>query len=480
MIPKSKYQYILSCPAIETFTPEQKHYAFKLIWMLENHGKSTFHWETLQRWFGNNYPYLVRLFCDSDEWYSHDAGQCKSYSLKPEVQNYLNTFSKVESYKILPFEDRATEDIVDENGRTLKQPPTNTVLREDTNGLRKKSTVQISNILYIDYAKLQKAISIIDVVLKSRDMTFYNAHFNPKKDRNLETIKLLLRQLENILIISKNNFSDMPNIPVQYQELGCGRLQGIHLNPQNMVSEVRNYILSNGGIGDGVYDYDMSNCHFTLAYQLYNQIIDKKLKMQNYRLSRGMPCKKMKYKELSALKNYLENKDQVRNAIAVETGLMLFEVKVLIISIMYGKRLSTPTEVKQRDLATFFGITEPAPIQKGGVLFKSPTLLALKNDIDIMVELISKDQPKTTNLMNAMGKVKETKKMNKYKKLNHIMLGLESYIIQQIANKYKDNVLLLMFDGFVANIEIFELINFPQSFNIGDWKFTVNFEMKKL
>ena len=458
MLPKSYYKYIINYPILQTFTPEQKTSAVKMVYFLRKNGTSTFSKNTLEQWFGRNYFYLVRLFCDTNEFYDYENGICKSYWLKPEVETYLNSFTKIETLKYQTFEEREIEEIVDENGRTLKSPPKNAVLREDINGQRKQSTVNISTILYIDYERLKEAIEIIDVALKSQDMSTYNLIFTPKKNRDFQTLKLLLNDLETILLIAKNNFSNQACIPVQYHELGCGRLQGIYLNPQNMVSEVRNYIISNGGQGDGVFDYDMSNCHFTLAYQLYNQMVEKKIKSMNYRSSQGIPFRRVQYQKLKALENYLENKEQVRNAIAVETGINWGSLaKIFIISLLYGKRVG-------KDM-----------------LEASPTLKELKADIDVLVDVITKDQSATKKaIVNAMGKSKEAKRLNKYKKLNHILMGLESYIIDEMAQKYKDNVLLLMYDGFVANVNLWEITQYPQHFEIGEWQFDVKFEMKKL
>lgn len=458
MLPKSYYKYIINYPILQTFTPEQKTSAVKMVYFLRKNGTSTFSKNTLEQWFGRNYFYLVRLFCDTNEFYDYENGICKSYWLKPEVETYLNSFTKIETLKYQTFEEREIEEIVDENGRTLNVPPKNAVLREDINGQRKQSNVNISTVLYIDYERLKEAIEIIDVAIKSQDMSTYNLIFTPKKNRDFPALKLLLNDLETILLIAKNNFSDLPNIPVQYHELGCGRLQGIYLNPQNMVSEVRNYIISNGGQGDGVFDYDMSNCHFTLAYQLYNQMVEKKIKSMNYRSSQGIPFRRVQYQKLKALENYLENKEQVRNAIAVETGINWGSLaKIFIISLLYGKRVG-------KDM-----------------LEASPTLKELKADIDVLVDVITKDQSATKKaIVNAMGKSKEAQRLNKYKKLNHILMGLESYIIDEMAQKYKDNVLLLMYDGFVANVNLWEITQYPQHFSIGEWEFDVKFEMKKL
>jgi hypothetical protein len=285
---------------------------------------------------------------------------------------------------------------------------------------------------------------------------------------------------------------------VTYKECKNGRLfSNEAINPQNMDSEIRKVIFS----GMNYYDYDISNCNYSLLYQMYKnfkKIVEKKNELKR----KSIKCNYDAYYEpvyntlfkipeskLSIISEYLKFKFIFRSELAEEVGIDMNTVKKILLALIMGAKLTTHPRKNSAiwketnyDVDTYFKI------------LNSYTLKELLSEIKIASDFIIKHSEifknrGVTYLKNFADKNLPIKRRKKSEKMAFLLQGLESAILEFICSQ-SDKITVLIFDGFISeerinltelkeNMENFFMINgFPIRVELTETE--LNFDLRKL
>lgn len=272
----------------------------------------------------------------------------------------------------------------------------------DSNGARRKTTSNIKRAIRIDREAL-KALYAKPVV-KRGDVN------------DLNRLKRIKKQALNLLLLS--NGSDLPVgwIASIYQEKPSGRLYGSGCHMQNVCIEVRQAALN------GMYELDMTNAHYTFLYESC--------------LKHGV--------ELTRVKNYLDNKADIRQRLSDKLSMDVKDVKQLLISIIYGATI----KVK------FIGGNQTAIRQlfnDDRAWYKCVTdnfVKKLANDVKRGSEIIISNASKYgEHIYNVLGKPINNK-TPKSKVSSHLLQGIEAKALDSVVNN-SNNIAVLLHDGIV-------------------------------
>lgn len=206
-------------------------------------------------------------------------------------------------------------------------------------------------------------------------------------------------------------------ITQRYIESGSGRLYGKHINLQTVPRSIKEVALH------GLWEYDFANCHYAILYQLADQ----------YDL------------DLPAVCHYLHNKQQVRQQLMTDLGLLGNEVKTCLIALIYGARFS-----HRHEDAIPEAIGKEAALR----LYQHPLFIALKDDVARAARGIIEKWPRSRNrLENAYGKWISEKEAQA-QILAHLLQGIEAKMLEAVRRVYPDEILLLQHDGFASSEQL--------------------------
>lgn len=227
-------------------------------------------------------------------------------------------------------------------------------------------------------------------------------------------VAAMTRQLTIDALIKKSRNAVCPGaIPIRYVEQSTGRLFAEGLSLQSAPREVRNAALA------GCWDYDISNCHWSLINQLAEQY--------------GHRC--------TAIRHYLAHKQDVRSEIAAGAGITTQDAKECLLMIMYGAQRSAHEE------ASIPGQIGPKAARE---LFQSPAFRQLCADVVKARSIIVKNLPVSRGwVLNALGLQIHRKEKPKAL-LAHILQGLEAKALMAVVREHGDNVQLCVHDGWVT------------------------------
>ena len=219
--------------------------------------------------------------------------------------------------------------------------------------------------------------------------------------------------LKRLIILSNNDITGRGYLIHRYAEAGSRRLYAQGISLQNTSKLLRRVALN------GLYDYDVENCHFSIFYQLADQC--------NY--------------ECEAIKYYLTHKKEIRDTIAKDIGITIEEIKMCLLALMFGAKMNT---WKDNSIPQAIGQV------KSSALFKHSTFKAIADELSQGKKLILKGSTKRkATLINVMGKPISLKESSN-QKLSHIIQGIEAQALKACLTLYPDDIVLLMHDGFVS------------------------------
>jgi len=231
---------------------------------------------------------------------------------------------------------------------------------------------------------------------------------------SLEFVERLHDMTSEILRMSKTDVAGSGYIATQYVQAQSGRLYARGINLANAPTLVKQAAL------DGLWEYDFSNCHFDILKQMAALY--------------GYQCK--------AITHYLDNKEQVRQAIAEQAGITKYSAKTCLLAIMYGARESEWHEN---------AIPEEIGQEAARRLFAVPLFAGIHADIKQARPIILKSWKRTANgsLSNAFGKAITADAAPK-QQLAHLIQGVEAVALQTAIKLQPNDIVLLQHDGFAA------------------------------
>ena len=370
-------------------------------------GLFSLHSELLRKWYRKNYDsgyYLkvIEPYLDCvNESYSFGIGSngyTKKYRLKDWIydlciKQYQNT-------------NKPTDlSIIGKDVKPIRTIPKNGVSDLDINGNPKSSTIQINPIVEPNIQTIEQTIEELE---NTNSMTI-RKHI---KRNNLFQLYTWKRTLNNTVY---------PNGLLQlYQESENGRLNPMsnvdfyHLI--NTPNRIRKVMFS----GLGLYDYDMSNSHFSIFYGLCKRY--------------GMDC--------PYILDYLENKVELREKWSDDFCVKMKILKRYIISWLYGNQMN---EVNVNPYYDLLGYDRMVKIKK------DKTLVGIYREILKGRKLIVQNQPivngKIINVMN-----KELPSDKKLKsQLCFIIFGYETKILEIVNELIGDDMKVMIYDGWIGN-----------------------------
>ena len=233
-------------------------------------------------------------------------------------------------------------------------------------------------------------------------------------------IDLRLVSITHILHQTNTTVCPKGSMPSRYTEYESGRLYPYtypHL--QTTPRELKRVALS------GCWEYDFSNCHFSLFIQMTERL--------GY--------------QADHIRDYIDRKAEVRKLIAHDTGLTIEQVKESLLALIYGapaSRGKANPHFSKNSILNICGFDGG----KHDRLVTHPLLKGIAQDLKAGQKLLIDDAPKSRGrIRNAMGKYIDGSK-RRAQKLGHLLQGAEAMCLNTILRHYGDRIILLQHDGW--------------------------------
>jgi hypothetical protein len=213
-----------------------------------------------------------------------------------------------------------------------------------------------------------------------------------------------------------------------------------------MFSEVRKVLFS----GMGWYDYDISNTYFSIIYNLYNHYFkeNSELLMEDFFTTHFRFLTDM---NLIAVKMYLDNKKQYRDALAKELGISKVTAKEILLALIFRAKI-----------VPVYGTTIFKLLNRNKNIFKKMTnkafTMVLHDELILASDIILKCSQRINRknkkyIKNLLGKFLEVnKKVKIVSMLSHILQGVEAEIIDIACKRIGNEIRILIYDGFISSI----------------------------
>ena len=236
--------------------------------------------------------------------------------------------------------------------------------------------------------------------------------------------KDLLEILSVLRLLRISNNEHCPGfIPVCYEQKSSGRIFEILTGFQNTPREVRNAAL------EGSWDYDISNCHFSILGQWGEKA--------------GIAT--------HAIDDYLVNKKTIRNRLAAQCKVEVALIKESLIALLYGASQSYKPE--------FSSVSRSMGEAATTIFMKDPFIKLLNADIRrVRRPIVGSLRRHGGGVGNVLGvftpAVEDRKKKSDAQLLCHALQGIEAQALRAVLKHYGDEILLPMHDGWVSRTRL--------------------------
>lgn len=237
-------------------------------------------------------------------------------------------------------------------------------------------------------------------------------------DRTDESLRWVLERLAalagKLIRMSNTTLAGPGHIPQAYALAPSGRLYARGLNLQNAPKLIKEAALHR------LWEYDFSNCHFTIVAQLAAKA--------------GLPCPRIEH--------YLANKQLVRNEVAEGALITLDQAKRCLLALLYGAKASRLPST---------AIPAEIGLDAADRLYALPVFQGLSLEIARARRVILDKWPRTANgsLTNACGRAISGKEKPS-RQLAHLVQGVEAKALMTCVNTHPGDIVLMQHDGFTA------------------------------
>lgn len=228
-------------------------------------------------------------------------------------------------------------------------------------------------------------------------------------------IERLLDLTTKILRMSNTTLAGPGQLPQVYAVAPTGRLYARGLNLQNAPGLIKEAALH------GLWEYDLSNCHFAIVGQM----------AQRFGASSA------------AIDHYIANKASVREEVADAAMISVEQAKRCMLALLYGARPSG----RGRD-----AIPSMIGVDAARRLYAVPAFKTISREIDSARRAILAGWScRTANgsLKNACGRAIRPS-ARAAEKLAHLVQGVEAKALMTVVSMHADHVVLLQHDGFTS------------------------------
>jgi hypothetical protein len=231
---------------------------------------------------------------------------------------------------------------------------------------------------------------------------------------SLEVVERLADATGRIIRMARIDVLGEGYVMHRYAQSRSGRLYGVGVTLQNAPTLIKQAALA------GQWEYDFSNCHFTILDQMAARF--------------GYDCMATRY--------YLANKRSIRQSIAEQAGIEVEQAKVCLLATLYGARASLSREN---------AIPEEIGADAAARLYRIEQFMAIKADIQSARQTILAGWPRTRNgrLVNAFKKaIPRTAKAEE--RLAHLIQGVEAQALKTVIDMHPDQICLVQHDGWAS------------------------------
>jgi hypothetical protein len=372
-------------------------------------GWASFNYLELERKFGRSkfagINKKLGIFLSVDDW-SKVESRTKPYMLTDKVTDIRAKF--------LDGVTRRTTHLLTEDGDIQRTLPAQAVEAKGSSGQTRKGWKgrAVRTNVPVNQYMLKRLIVAIQGKLYAQEHGFqqgalFHAEPEPKYLHELHD------EARMMVHLSRNRIA--PGfVTHRYGESDSGRLYARGTNLQNAYRPVRQAAL------DGMYDYDIENCHYSILEQM----------AQRY----GCEC--------GAIRYYLTNKKKVRESLAADLGIKAKQAKLALIMLVYG---ATFSENPAHALPKLLGV------EKAKAMYQHPQFLAIGQDIVAARSAILKGHPVTRQtIKNLRGLTMNVRKHDDKQQLAHLLQGVEAVALEAAHQLHPDHIVLLQHDGFTA------------------------------
>ena len=231
-------------------------------------------------------------------------------------------------------------------------------------------------------------------------------------------LERLIDATAQVLEMSQTDVAGVGFLPHWYQQAKSGRLYAKGINLQSSPTLIKQAALV------GRWEYDFSNCHFSILMQMAAQY--------------GYKC--------VAIAEYLEKKGETRQAIATQAGISKTEAKTCLLAILYGARATEWSEN---------AIPEEIGKKAARRLYAVPLFMGIKTDVANAGKAILKGfvRNKNGSLTNAFGNAIDGK-VKATKRLAHLIQGVEAKALHVAVTLHPNEIKLVQHDGFVSGVQL--------------------------
>jgi hypothetical protein len=255
-------------------------------------------------------------------------------------------------------------------------------------------------------------------LVKTRDA--WRAGHPPQQQRlfaqipSLEVIERLADATGRIIRMARTDVLGDGYVMHRYAQSRSGRLYGVGVTLQNAPTLIKQAALV------GQWEYDFSNCHFTI--------------LDHMAARSGYDC--------TAIRHYLANKKPIRQEIADQAGISVEQAKVCLLATLYGARASLSDES---------AIPEAIGKEAAARLYQVEPFRAIKADIQGARQRILAGWPRTRNgrLINAFGKA-IPRSAKAEERLAHLIQGVEALALKTVIDMHPDQICLVQHDGWAS------------------------------
>ena len=316
--------------------------------------------------------------------------------------------------------------LVDHNGQRLRTPAKDAIQERDTGSNHRKGTGNIPAVISVDIDRL------LALRTEAEQWRWYLKDGHPKP-----TTRVLQKRLESLpdnaarrtwisdyallgltLAICHCDTDYLPRgkTEIRYYEYPSGRLYSVGPSLQNDFRELRKAALA------GHFDYDIENCHYSLAAQLAGKV--------------GIAT--------PAINHYLANKTAVRNELAAVTGAPIAGIKQCLLALIYGARTSLNGQQ---------AIVQTIGKEAAGVLFKQAVFSNLADEVKTIrqpiIDSMSRNRGK---VVNPFGKAAPADCTTPEQLLAHIVQGAEASCLHSVIRRHGSDLRLLQHDGWTSAV----------------------------
>lgn len=377
----------------------------------------SFAYQELNERFGRSKFHAInerlQLFDVTKNWYSRmsralDGGllplATRGFKVKPDIEAQVFEYQKGWRRRMA----RRNRRLIGLDGKHINAIPV-AVASKDTRGITAKAweRAKVKNRVPVDMVRLTRYAKMLERMLddKQADLFIQGAE---------EDYRYRIDTLGRLAGMAVKDDEGQWSILQRYVESESGRLYGKNINLQTVPRSIKQAALH------GMWEYDFSNCHYTILHQLAAQY--------------GVEC--------NAIGDYLERKREVRHQLMRDLGIGEQQAKDCLIALIYGARFSH----RAKDaIPRFIGK------EKAERLYQHPLYVALRDDVaKARRELLLWWPRSRKRLQNAHGKwILESKSPAQI--LAHLLQGIEAQMLEAVRKMdTAGHILLLQHDGFAS------------------------------